>query len=169
MQIKVVKGVGEGKTILSAFDAALKDAGVYNYNLLILSSIVPPNSKIELADKYETPDSEYGYRLYVIKAEMRSDHVGKYIAAGLGWYQYGSDNRGLFVEQEILGETEVAVKSEIENRIKNSLQDLCEFRGVEFDEAKMGTEVAITKITNSPTCALVLAVYESEGWKSPLG
>ena len=46
MDIKVVCGVGSGKTALSAFDSALKDAGVYNYNLITLSSIIPPDSII---------------------------------------------------------------------------------------------------------------------------
>ena len=34
MKIKVVTGVGIGRTLLSAFDTALKDAGVCNYNLI---------------------------------------------------------------------------------------------------------------------------------------
>ena len=46
LEIKVVCGVGSGRTILSSFDSALKDAGVYNYNLITLSSIIPPGSKV---------------------------------------------------------------------------------------------------------------------------
>lgn len=167
MDIKVVSGIGTGKTTLSAFDSALKEAGVYNYNLITLSSIIPPGSKVVKTNQYDTPPDEYGHKLYVIKAEMRSEEAGKYISAGLGWYQF-EDSRGLFVEHEIKGETRVAVKSEIESRIKNSLRDLCHFRGVKFEESKIKSAVAITQIKNSPTSVLVLAVYESEGWKSPL-
>lgn len=163
MEIKVVCGIGHGKTTLSAFDSALKEAGVYNYNLIILSSIIPPNSSISKVRKYETPEEEYGHKLYLIKAEIRSDEAGKFIAAGLGWYQL-EDGRGVFVEHEIKGETRVAVKSEINLRIKNSLKDLVKFRGGKFGESKVRSAISLTQIKDSPTCVLVLAVYQSEGW-----
>ena len=42
MKIRLSSGRGEGPTPLAAFDAALLDAGVSNYNLLPLSSVIPP-------------------------------------------------------------------------------------------------------------------------------
>lgn len=167
MDIKVVCGVGIGRTTLSAFDCALKDAGVYNYNLITLSSIIPPDSLVSKVKRYQTPPEEYGHRLYVIKAEIRSEEAGKFIAAGLGWYQL-EDGRGLFCEHEIKGETRVAVESEIKLRIKNSLKDFTKFRNIKFDESKVHSAVSITHIKDSPTCVLVLAVYQSEGWEKPL-
>lgn len=164
MNIKVVCGVGEGKTQLSAFDHALKNVGVYNYNLIILSSIIPPGSKVEKIIQYESPKKEYGHKLYVVKAEMRSAEVGKFIAAGIGWYQI-KDGRGIFVEHEIKGETKVAVESEINLRIINSLRDLARFRGIKFDESKIQFAIALTQVKNKPTCALALAVFQAEGWK----
>ncbi len=163
MDIKVVCGIGSGKTTLSAFDSALKDAGVYNYNLIALSSIIPPESKITKMRRYKTPPSEYGYKLYVIKAETRSEEAGKFIAAGLGWYQL-EDGRGMFVEHDIKGETKIAVESEIEGRIVNSLKDLCVFRNIKFDAKKVKSATSITQIKDHPTSVLVLAVYQSEGW-----
>lgn len=163
LEIKVVCGVGTGKTTLSAFDCALKDAGVYNYNLIALSSIIPPNCTVSKAKRYLTPPEEYGYRLYVIKAEIRSEEAGKFIAAGLGWYQL-EDGSGIFVEHEIKGETRIAVESEIALRIKNSLKDLAKFRNIKFNESKIHSTVSIAHIKDKPTCALVLAVYQSEGW-----
>lgn len=165
MTIKVVKGIGEGKTELSAFDGALKDAGVYNYNLVQLSSVIPPGSKVEVSDAYETPEGEWGHKLYIVKAEMRSNEAKKFIAAGVGWYQL-DDGRGLFVEHEIIGDTDIAVKSEIKYRISSSLKDLCNFRGIEFHDNKMKSVISVTRVGAKPACALVLAVFESEGWKS---
>ena len=164
MEIEVVCGVGTGKTVLSAFDSALKDAGVFNYNLITLSSIIPPGSKVSKVRQYETPPEEYGHKLYLVKAEYRSEEAGKYIAAGVGWYQL-EDGRGIFVEHEIKGETRVAVESDIKLRIKNSLKDLAKFRNIKFDEAKVHSATAITQIKNSPTCVLVLAVFQSESWE----
>lgn len=164
LEIKVVSGIGIGKTTLSAFDSALKDAGVCNYNLITLSSIIPPHSKVNKIRRYKTPSEEYGYKLYVIKAEIRSEEAGKYIAAGLGWIQQ-EDGRGMFVEHEIKGETRLAVESEIESRIDNSLKDLCKFRHIKFDPKKSKSAFSITQIKNHPTSVLVLAVYQSEGWE----
>lgn len=164
MEIKVVSGIGTGKTILSAFDGALKDAGVYNYNLITLSSIIPLGSTVSKIKRYESPVEEYGYKLYVVKAEYRSEEVGKYIAASIGWYQL-EDERGIFVEHEIKGETRIAVDSEIRLRIKNSLKDLAKFRNIKFDESKAKSVTTITQIKDSPTCVLVLAVFQSEGWE----
>lgn len=164
MIINIVKAIGEGETLLSGFDNALKHAGVYNYNLISLSSIIPPGSKVIRVAHYDSPPSEYGHKLYVVKAEMRSNEAGKFIAAGIGWYQFGDDGRGLFVEHSIIGETKVAVESEISLRIKNSLKDLCKFRGIKFSEKELKSVVSITQIKNKPTSALTLAVFQSEGW-----
>lgn len=83
MNIYISSGKGQGKTLLSAFDAALFDAGVSNYNLLVLSSIIPPGSVIK-QQKYKTPDNEYGHRLYVVMSENRSRESGRYIGAAIG-------------------------------------------------------------------------------------
>jgi len=39
--IPVTSGVGRGRTQLAALDAALFDAGIANYNLLHVTSIIP--------------------------------------------------------------------------------------------------------------------------------
>lgn len=164
LNIKIVKAIGEGSTLLSAFDNALRNGGVSNYNLIRLSSIIPPNSKITKINQYETPPEEFGHRLYVVMADIRSNQAGKYIAAGIGWYQL-EDGRGFFVEHEIIGETKVAVKSEIDSRIQNTLRDMCKFRKIEFKDKLVKSSISLAKIKDKPTCAQVLAVYQSEGWE----
>lgn len=164
MEIFVVRGVGVGKTTLSAFDAALKGAGVYNYNLITLSSIIPPNSKVRSVRRFQTSPQDYGHKLYVVKAEIRSYEVGKYIAAGLGWYQ-AEDGKGVFVEHEIIGDTKVAVESEIEWRIKNSLKDLCNSRNFKFSEKNIKMVLSIAQIEHHPSSVLVIAVYQAESWE----
>ena len=163
MVIKIVSGIGIGGNNLSAFDNALQDAGVSNYNLIRLSSIIPPNSVIEVVDRYETPDCDFGKKLYVVQAEIRSNQTGKFLAAGIGWYLL-EDGKGLFVEHEDMGDTEEAVRSEIEYRIAVSLRDLCRFRGIEFKESQMKSKLSITQVKNKPSCALVLAIYKAESW-----
>lgn len=163
MHIYVVAAAGKGRTLLSAFDNALNKAGVCNYNLIPLSSIIPPGSKIVRTKQYQPPPEHFGHKLYLIKAEMRTEEAGKFITAGLGWYQL-DDGRGFFVEHELKGETKEAVKSEINARIVHSLQDLCRFRKLPFQKSRVRSALTITRIKDRPTCVLVLAVYQSESW-----
>jgi arginine decarboxylase len=163
MKISVVASVGEGTTLLSSFDAALNNAGVSNYNLIPLSSVIPPNAEVVPVENFLTPDSEWGHKLYVVKAEMRSQKSKKYIAAGVGWYQL-EDGRGLFVEHECLENTKESVESELNFLIDNSLKDLCKHRNISFDPKKINKKLSITQVKDKPACALVLAVYQSEGW-----
>lgn len=44
-----VRGTGTGNTALTAFDAAVLDAGIGDFNLVKVSSIVPPNCRREKA------------------------------------------------------------------------------------------------------------------------
>lgn len=163
MNIFVTFGKGQGKTLISAFDAALKDAGVANYNLITLSSIIPPHSRI-IVRRYETPLEDYGKRLYVVKAELRSRESGKHIGAALGWYQI-EDKRGVFVEHEEVGETKKAVQSNLDEEVHSSLRDVCRARGYSLDEKRMKIKMCITQVKDSPASALVIAVYKSEGWE----
>lgn len=163
MTITITASAGYASTLLSAFDSALFSAGVSNYNIIQLSSIIPPGSKIKKVKKYKTPKADFGKRLYVVKAEMRSNEAGKFIAAGVGWYQL-EDGKGFFVEHEIIGETKVAVESEINFRIINSLRDMCTFRRIPFKAAKVHSMLSIMQVKSHPSCVLVLAVFKAEPW-----
>lgn len=164
MKITICSGVGSGETTLAAFDNALKSAGVYNYNLLKLSSIIPPNSEITI-NKYQAPETEFGNRLYVVCAEERSDLLGHSIAAGIGWYQWG-DGRGVFAEHHDI--IEALDKKEAEKNVSKKLEatvrNLCEFRGVDFNISKMGMSISSIEVSSKPSCALVIAVYQSAPW-----
>lgn len=163
MTISVVSGVGQADTLLSSFDDALQKCGVYNYNIIPLSSVIPPKSDIVELDFYRTPEKEYGHRLYVVKADMRSDHAGKVIAAGIGWYQWG-DKRGVFVEHETIGSTQATVEDEMNFRIAHSLKDLCQFRGIPFNPDMVGKRIATAQVKDKPTSVIALAVYKSQSW-----
>lgn len=168
MTIPVVSGVGRGSTLLSSFDDALGACGVLNYNLIPLSSVVPPATDVVPIERYASPGDEHGHKLYVVKADMRSDQAGQVIAAGVGWYQWG-DGRGVFVEHETIGSTHEAVASEMEYRICHSLRDLCRARGVPFNERQMRSKLTFAEVTDQPTSVLVLAVYQSEDWRTAAG
>lgn len=154
--IKVTKGTGTGPTSLAAFDHALNVAGIANYNLIPLSSVIPEGYVIELA-KPAKKTNEFGHRLYVVLAEERVEELGKEAWAGIGWMMK-KDNKGggLFVEHHGYSEEEV------KNLITNSLEGMREHRDEEYGEihsAIIGEECVL-----DPVCALVAAVYKSEKW-----
>jgi len=155
MKIVVTAGTGEGPTAVAAFDAALHSAGVENYNLIPLSSIIPPGSTVERAT-FETPSSEYGHRLYVVMARCDAQSVGDEAWAGVGWTQEQESGRGLFVELH------AASKSGVQEAIEATLRSMMASRGHTY--GPLHCEVAGIVCRAMPVCALVIAVYQSEGW-----
>lgn len=161
MEIIVSSGKGSGPTKLAAFDAALAEAGVSNYNLIYLSSVIPPNSKVSIQEdsKAGLPglSGEWGDRLYVVVAEQRESVAGKEAWAGIGWVQDES-GKGLFVEHHADNEQQVR------QDIKASLGALVSTRGADFGEVQM--KITGTICQGQPVCALVVAVYESNRWQT---
>lgn len=154
--ITLTKGTGTGDTKIAAFDAALFEAGIANYNLIRLSSIIPPGSKIEIG-KYETPPDEFGHKLYIVYACEIQNEVGKEAWAGVGWTiaQDGS-SKGLFTEHEGHSEQEVT------NLVTETLTSMVTYRPEQYGEIQY--EVTGITCTGKPVCALVAAVYRSESW-----
>lgn len=155
MRIHITTGTGEGPTPLAAFDAALINAGVANYNLLYLSSVIPQNGVIQRA-KYVAPTDEYGYRLYVVVARQDEYQQGKSAWAGLGWTQNEDSGCGLFVE--IHGSNRV----QVEGDIQATLAAMVASRSLSYGAIE--SEIVGIECRGKPVCALVVAVYLSEGW-----
>lgn len=85
--IRVVWGTGTGPTALAAYDAALAAAGVENYNLTTVSSIVPADVPVDAVGT--APDlGPPGNRLTVVEARATAagdDPSGAPATAGLAW------------------------------------------------------------------------------------
>jgi arginine decarboxylase len=163
LEINVAGGEGTGPTKLAAFDAALRNVGVANYNLLRLSSVIPPHSELTVVPRL-TPPGQWGDRLYVVAAEWRTEEPGTEAWAGIGWIQDPELGRGLFVEHE--GGSEAQLKSDIES----TLGAMREGRGAAGDrlgEVEMVTHGVLC--TDEPVCALVVAVFASESWHDIVG
>jgi arginine decarboxylase len=162
MDINIATGIGSGPTKLSAFDAALNHAGVANYNLIRLSSVIPPKSEINVIETKSTKNEikdlpgDWGDRLYIVMAEYRVDTPNAEAWAGIGWVQDTETGKGLFVEHE--GGSEKTVRKDI----NDSLNALMATRNVNFGPIQM--VVSGVTCTHLPVCALVLAVYQSSSW-----
>jgi arginine decarboxylase len=152
MIIRVTTGIGAGPTAQAAFDAALRQAGVANYNLLGFSSIIPTGARIERT-RPNSNAGEYGHRLYVVLSRRFEREPGKIAWAGLGWTQDKSSGRGLFVESD--GPSLGVVEQEIDL----TLQVMKSARSIPFGENE--TEIAGIECQHQPVCAVALAVYHS--------
>ncbi len=160
MKIFVTYGAGRGRTYKSAFDAALWDAGIANYNILELSSVVPNGTDIEIKKinyNERNNHAERGFKLYAVLAYKNETMPGKEAWAGVGWIQSKKDKGGLFVEHH--GES----KEEVEKLIEDSLEDMKKYRKEDFGEIQM--KVHGIKCEGDEVCSLVSAVFESEDWR----
>jgi arginine decarboxylase len=158
LTISVTAGLGAGPNPLAAFDAALLGAGIANFNLIRLSSVIPTGAVLDRAgDHRPAPAGGWGDRLYVVLADSRITDPALEAWAGIGWVQDEGSGDGLFVEHE--GHS----RAEVERQIEASLGALCAGRSRSFGPPQ--AEVVGTPYLGEPTCALVAAVYGSEPWR----
>ena len=155
LEICLNVGTGAGPTELAAFDAALMDAGVANYNLLYLSSVIPPNARI-LRKRHAVQVDDHGRRLYVVMSQMRQSRRGRHAHAGIGWVQKGDDGPGLFVELH----DDDAVR--LERDLHTTLNAMRQYR--DDDYGPVQTAIASRQCMGTPVCALVVAVFACEPW-----
>jgi len=156
LKIHLATAIAQGKTELAAFDACLQECGIADQNLIYLSSIIPPNSEIGF-EKPHFDDSHFGNKLHVVMANQRESRPNHQAWAGIGWVTDPKTNKGLFVEHEGMSEEEVR------QDITETLHDMMARRShVEWSDIQMVVEGAMCG--SHPVCAMVVAVYQSEGW-----
>ena len=156
LDITVRTAVGTGRTLLSAFDHALLQAGVANFNLIPLSSVIPPRSTVTRGG--DPVSGQHGDRLYCVQAVAYADHPGEVVSAGIGWAIHPTVG-GLFVEHH--GGTPESV----DEQIRLSLADLAEHRGIDF--GPVSTAITSAHCTDQPVCALAIAAYTTVDWSRP--
>ncbi|MEW5897370.1 MAG: pyruvoyl-dependent arginine decarboxylase [Nanoarchaeota archaeon] len=154
MKIYISKGSAEGPTEIAAFDNALDVAGISNLNLIYLSSVIPPNSRIILG-KPKLRNC-FGEKAFVVMSKIIATKINQTVCAGIGWVRYERDKRGLFVE--ITGNS----KEEVEEKINETLEHMRKYRKYRFGKINM----VLNEITceKYPVCALVSAFYDIEKW-----
>jgi arginine decarboxylase len=168
LSITVVGAVGRGPTTLAAFDAALVACGVANFNLVRLSSVIPPATAVTTLDRDNTIDltdrrgvggsGGWGDRLYAVWAFQSAERLGEEAWAGVAWVQDPEDGRGLFVEHE--GHSESTVRKELDA----SLTSICRSRSMEHLPHR--SVVTGVRCEGEPVGALVIAPYLSEPWSA---
>jgi len=126
------KGVGVHKDKLASFELALRDAGIEKFNLVYVSSILPPNCKIiskEEGLKYLKP----GQIVFCVMARMESNEPNRLMASAIGvaipkendkHYGYLSEHHSFGQKEYDAGEYAESLAAEM----------LATTLGVEFDD-----------------------------------
>ncbi|MFH0936155.1 MAG: arginine decarboxylase, pyruvoyl-dependent [Candidatus Woesearchaeota archaeon] len=103
-KIFFTKGVGIHKDKLASFEAALRDAGIAKYNLVYVSSILPPNCKIiskEKGVKLLKP----GQILFCVLARSETNELNRLISSAIGVATPKNNNHyGYLSEHHSFGE-----------------------------------------------------------------
>lgn len=154
--IKISRGLGTGPTELAAFDAALQDAGIADFNLIRMSSVIPPGSVVREVSGSQQLPGHHGDLLYCVYASAYASSPGAEAWAGVAWSSRQHDRAGLFVEHH--GASEIAVRQDLDA----TLEDLGRRRRGNF---QMGGQVLSSiRCDDRPVCALVVASYRTVGW-----
>lgn len=164
MKIFVTKGEGHGQTLMASFDDSLKQAGVYNYNLIRLSSIIPPKSQVIIGKSRPIIKDEFGWRLYTVYADARTAKPGSWAGAVIAWIQF-PDGRGLFTEHENIGSNGKKLEKDLVIEAKKTIHDLCKLRGFDYTEDKVKVVSSVSQAKKGVCAdALVIASYQARPW-----
>ncbi len=158
LTIKVSRGAGTGRTPLSAFDAALRAAGTADFNLVRLSSVIPPGSRVVDLGAGQRAPGNHGDLLYCVYSAGYATRPGESAWAGITWGLRSDDSgAGVFVEHSATS------GDDLEWLLAASLEDVC--AGREGSYRRAGTIAASVTCISDPCCAVAIAAYTSAGWR----
>ncbi len=100
------RGIGRGETQLQSFENALRDAGIAPFNIVSVSSILPPYA--EIVDKSEGLKLlSYGQILFTVLARNSSNELNRMISAAIGVAVPSDRGKwGYLSEHHTFGQTE---------------------------------------------------------------
>ena len=155
--IRLSRGVGIGPTRLAAFDAALLSAGVADFNLIRLSSVIPPGSVVCEVSGDQQVKGHHGDALYCVYAEAFASTPGEQAWAGIGWAtRTDGSGAGLFVEHH--AGSEAIVRRDLVATLEAMTAARTE------DYVLAGSFVSFAECVDHPVCAVAVATYRAVGW-----
>ena len=156
-RIRVSRSVGSGATRLAAFDAALVAAGLQDFNLVPLSSVVPLGATVEVVAPAEQLRGRHGDLLYCVYAAGWATTPGAEAWAGIAWaLQTDGSGAGLFVEHA--GSSRAAVDGDL----SATLGGMMDNRPEHYVEG--GRLLSSAICADQPVAALVVASFQTAGW-----
>jgi len=131
------KGVGTHKAELRSFELALRDAGIEKYNIVHVSSILPPGCKI-ISRNEGLKQLIPGMLTFCVLSKCSSDEQHRLIAASVGCAIPADPNAyGYLSEHHAFGQTEKMSGDFAEDLAAAMLASTL---GIEFDEEQSWDE-----------------------------
>ena len=170
-RLPVLGATASARTALAAFHRALVAVGLGHYNLVRLSSVIPPHTEVGVGRTGQGPamparwrgprpeelvDGHHGDRVYCVYAEHTTDVPGEEVWAGVGWAQRVDGQGGYFVEHH--GPSADAVRDEI----RTSLAEMSDDEVAELGPPQWELRGVVCE--DAPVCALVVVPYAVIGW-----
>ena len=157
LEIRISRGAGAGPTQLAAFDAALYAAGVAGYNIVRLSSVIPPHAVVREVTGEDLVKPAQGDVAYCVYAAAYASTPGEQAWAGMAWAAHvDGSGAGLFVEHT------AASESMVRRDLDATLETMSLNRGHAYQPAGQILSSAIC--VDHPVCAIVVATYGTAGW-----
>lgn len=149
---KIGVGVGESKSKLVSFDKALLNAGVGNYNLVRLSSILPAHCEYD-----EHIGLEEGSLLPIAYSTITSDVKGDRIVSCIGVGLPKDESKvGVIMEYSAKNQS----KASAELTLVSMIREAFETRGWELKEIKKASVEAEVKENKAVTTFACIAEWE---------
>jgi arginine decarboxylase len=159
--IRVSKGSGVGPTRLAAFDLALFAAGIAGYNILRLSSVIPPHAVVREVPATEQIQGTEGDVAYCVYAAAYASKPGEQAWAGVAWaVNPHRSNAGLFVEHAASSESTVRWE------LDATVAAMSLTRGNQY--RKVSQTISSAVCVDDPVCAVVIATYGTADWSQLL-
>lgn len=131
------KGVGVHKDRLASFEAALRMAGIAPYNLVYVSSILPPGCKI-ISEEEGLKEMKPGQIVHVVMARNETNEPNRLISAAIGVaIPKNPEVHGYLSEHHAFGETDEKSGEYAEDLAATMLATTL---GIEFDPEKDWSE-----------------------------
>lgn len=150
--IRVAWGSAAGPTATAAYDAALAEANVHDYNLITVSSVIPAEPAVERVGT--APDlGPAGNGLTVVQSrETLPPGAEEPAVVGVGWVRSES-GRGLFYEESGADRESVAAT------IREGLAAGERLREWSFDDEPTIQTERVDPRPDAYACAVVVAAY----------
>lgn len=158
-RVFLTKGMGRHKEQLTSFEMSLRDARIANYNLVKVTSIVPPRCRIIPAEQ-GLQLLQKGQIVFVVLSQCADNEPHRLVAASIGMANPKDENmHGYLSEHHAFGQTEKFAGDYAEDLAATMLATTL---GVEFDTNKSydeqkelwtisGHQVMTRNITQSAT------------------